>query len=35
MKTYADVKPRAKPTELKAGDDILVKHTGKKNKFTS
>ena len=35
MKTYADVKRRAKPTELKAGDDVLVKHTGTKDKSTS
>ena len=35
MKTYADMKWRAKPTELKAGDDVLVKHTGTKNKLKS
>ena len=35
MKTYADAKRRAKPTELKAGDDVLVKHTGMKDKLTS
>ena len=35
MKTYADAKRRAKPTELKAGDDVLVKHTGTKDKLTS
>ena len=35
MKTYADIKRRAKPTELKAGDDVLVKHTGTKDKLTS
>ena len=35
MKNYADVKRRAKPTKLKAGDDVLVKHTGTKNKLTS
>ena len=28
MKIYADAKRRAKPTKLKAGDDVLVKHTG-------
>ena len=35
MKTYADAKRRAKPTELKAGDDVLVRHTGTKDKLTS
>ena len=35
MRTYADMKRRAKPTELKAGDDVLVKHTGTKDKLTS
>ena len=35
MKTYADAKRRAKPTELKARDDVLVKHTGTKDKLTS
>ena len=35
MKTYADMKRRAKPTELKAGDDVLVKHTCTKGKLTS
>ena len=35
MKTYADVKRRAKLTELKAGEDVLPKHTGTKDKFTS
>ena len=35
MKTYADLKRSAKPTELKAGDDVLVKHTGTKGKLTS
>ena len=35
MKTYADVKQRAKLTELKAGEDVLPKHTGTKDKFTS
>ena len=29
------MKQRAKPTELKAGDDVLVKHTGTKGKLTS
>ena len=28
------MKRRAKPTELKAGDDVLVKHTGTKDKLT-
>ena len=28
MKIYADAKRRAKPTKLKAGYDVLVKHTG-------
>ena len=28
MKIYADAKRRAKPTKSKAGDDVLVKHTG-------
>ena len=32
MKSYADAKPRAKATELKAGDDVLVKHKGTKDK---
>ena len=35
MKSYVDAKRRAKPTELKAGDNVLVKHTGTKNKLTS
>ena len=35
MKTYANMKLRAKPTELKAGDDVLVNHTGTKDKLTS
>ena len=35
MKTYADTKGRAKTTELKAGDDVLVKYTGTKDKLTS
>ena len=35
MKTYADMKPRAKSTELKTKDDVLVKHTGTKDKLTS
>ena len=35
MKTYTDAKRRAKPTELKPGDDVLVKHTGTKDKLTS
>ena len=35
MKTYADMKRRAKPTELKVGDDVLVKHTGTKGKLAS
>ena len=35
MKTYADMKQKPKPTELKAGDNILVKHAGTKNKLTS
>ena len=34
-KTYADGKQRAKPTELKAGDNVLVKHTGMKGKLTN
>ena len=28
MKSYVDAKRRAKPTELKAGDNVSVKHTG-------
>ena len=35
MKTYTHAKRRAKPTELKAGDDVLVKHAGMKKKLTS
>ena len=35
MKTYTHAKRRAKPTELKAGDDVLVKHAGTKKKLTS
>ena len=35
MKTYADAKQRAKPTELKAGENVLVKRTGRKDKLTS
>ena len=35
MKTYADMKRRAKSTGLKAGDDVLVKHAGTKDKLTS
>ena len=35
MKTYADMKQKPKPTELKAGDNILVKHAGTKDKLTS
>ena len=35
MSQDADVKRRAKPTELKAGDDVLVKHTRTKDKSTS
>ena len=35
MKTYADMKRRAKQTELKTGDDVLVKHTSTKDKLTS
>ena len=35
MKTYTDVKRRAKPTELKAGAVVLVKHAGTKDKLTS
>ena len=35
MKTYTDVKRRAKTTELKAEDQVLVKHTGTKNKLTN
>ena len=35
MKTYADAKRRAKPTELKAGENVLVKRTGRKDKLTS
>ena len=33
MKTHTDTKRRAKPTELKAGDDVLIKHTGRKTNF--
>ena len=35
MKSYVDAKRRAKPTELNAGNDVLVKHTGAKDKLTS
>ena len=35
MRTYANAKRGAKLTELKAGEDILIKHTGTKDKFTS
>ena len=35
MKIYADVKQRAKTTELKAEDQLLVKYTGTKNKLTN
>ena len=35
IETYADAKRRSKPTELKTGDDVLVKHTGTKDKLTS
>ena len=35
MKIYADVKQRAKTTELKAEDQVLVKYTGTKNKLTN
>lgn len=35
MKTYTDVKRRAKTTELKAEDQVLVKHTGTKNKLAN
>ena len=35
MKTYPDIKRRAKTTELKTGDDVLVKHTGTKDKLTN
>ena len=35
MKTYADMKRGAKPTDLKVGDDVLFKHTGTKGKLTS
>ena len=35
MKTYADAKRRANPTELKAGDNFLVKSTGTKDKLIS
>ena len=34
MRTYADAKRRTKSTEIKAGADILVKHTGTKDKLT-
>ena len=33
MKTYADMKRREKPTELKAGGDVLSKHTCTKEKL--
>ena len=33
MKPYANVKQRAKPTELKAGKNVLVKHTVTKGKL--
>ena len=32
-KTYADVKRKAKPTELKGGNDVLVKHSGTEDKL--
>ena len=35
LKTYANAKRRAKPTELKAGDDVFIKHTIKKDKLAS
>ena len=35
MKTYVDAKRRAKPSTLKAGDGVLVKHTVTKGKLTS
>ena len=35
MRTYANAKRGAKQTELKAGEDILIKYTGTKDKFTS
>ena len=35
MKTYVNSKRRAKPTELKPGDDVLVKLTGRKGKLIS
>ena len=35
IKTYADMKRRAKPTELKAEDNVLVKHAGTKDKLKS
>ena len=35
MKTYTDAKRRAKPTELKAGADVLFKHAGTKDKLAS
>ena len=35
IKTYADGKRRSKSTELKTGDDALVKHTGTNDKLTS
>ena len=35
IKTFADAKRRAKPTELKAGDDVSVRYTGTKDKLTS
>ena len=31
MKTYPDAKRKAKLTEIKAGDNVLVKHTGTKD----
>ena len=34
MRTYADAKLRTKSTEIKARADILVKHTGTKDKLT-
>ena len=35
MKTYTDAKPRAKPTESKTEDDVLVKHKDMNDKLTS
>ena len=35
MKTCANMKLRAKPTELKAGDDVLINRTGTKDKLKS